>query len=250
MLLAIDIGNSNITLGFFSKNKLIEKKSLATNTKMSVKNYSEIFTDLVGNMSIEDCIISSVVPEIDKKIEKIIYKTFKIKPTFITIKTNLGIKIKSKNPETAGADRIVNVAAAKNLYKYPAIVIDIGSAITFDIIDNNGDFIGGLIMPGLNLQLKSLYDYTSKLPMLEINPIEKTINNDTKNSILSGVIRGTACSIDGLIEECKKELKTNPYIILSGGNSEFMSKYIKNYDTINPNLTLEGLNIIYDYLHK
>ena len=250
MLLAIDIGNTNITLGFFSENNLIEMKYLKTDVHLFADEYIEQFKNVLGDYNIKHCIISSVVPEINATIKEVINKLLEIEPIFINSNLNIGLKIKSEKPETAGADRIANAFYASKKCPKPAIVVDIGSAVTFDVIDNNGEFIGGLIMPGLTLQLKALNDYTSKLPLADIKPIDKIINNDTENSLLSGVIRGTACAIDGLILKCEEELKEKPYIILTGGNADIISKYLTKYDSINKELTLQGINLIYNTISQ
>lgn len=244
MFLAIDIGNTNITLGIFEEDKLISKKYIETNLLKTVDEYTNLFKNELLDYKFNNCIISSVVPELDKKITEVISKLLDIKPIFINSNLNLGLKIKSEHPETAGADRIANAVYASKKCPKPAIIIDVGSAITFDVIDKKGDFIGGLIMPGLKLQLKALYDYTSKLPIVDIKPIDKVINNDTENSILSGVIRGAACAVEGLIQKCTEELGIKPYVVLTGGNANLITKYISHYDEINQNLTLEGINII------
>lgn len=248
MILILDIGNTNITIGLCDDNKIVRTEKLETDISLTENEYGQVFSKYT-NVNINGCIVASVVQEIDEIIKKAIQQTFNISPIFVNSNINLGFKIKSEHPETAGADRIANAAYASKLCPKPSIVVDIGSAVTFDVIDKNGDFIGGLIMPGLGLQLKTLYENTSKLPQIEIKPVEKTINNDTENSILSGVVRGTACAIDGLILECQKELGEKPYVALTGGNSELISKYLARYEEINPNLTLEGINLIYKLNH-
>ena len=159
---------------------------------------------------------------------------------------NLVVQLKVKNPKEVGADRIANACGAKALYSKPAIIVDLGTATTFDIIDKNGDFIGGVIMPGLNLQFKALNNSTSKLPKIEADSVEKAIGDDTVNSILSGVIRGSACAIEGLISQCEKEIGEKATIVATGGYSTLIAKYMsREFDFINPCLTLEGLCYLY-----
>jgi len=250
MFLAIDIGNTNISLGIFKDGLLQNKSSFKYAKNMPIDYYIKIFKTLLINKDITNCTISSVVDEITEIVSKSIEKLFNIKPLVISSDTKLNLKIKSKNPEKIGMDRITNACAVKKLYSStPAIVVDIGTATTFDIINKKGDFIGGLIIPGINTQLKSLSDNTSKLPNIEINDINevtKTINTDTKKAILSGVIKGHAHAIEGLINDCKKELKVKPFIIATGGNAKLVSKYAKKnlFNEVNPDLTLEGLYVI------
>lgn len=239
MFLGVDIGNSGIKFGVFDKDILIKTFCLPV-----IKENLEEKLLFLKEYDIKDCVVCSVVPEIDNSFEKAVLSILNIKPLFINSDTNLGIGIDVKTPKEVGADRLVNACAANKLYSSPSVVIDAGSAITFDIV-KNGTFIGGLIMPGLGLQLKSLYSNTSKLPFIEIENINQFIGDDTKSCILSGVINGSACALDGLIEKCKKELGENTMIIGTGGNIEFLSAYMtKKFDIINPNLTLEGLYYI------
>ena len=156
-------------------------------------------------------------------------------------------KLKLKNPSEAGADRIANACGAYVLYSKPAIIVDLGTATTFDIINKDGDFIGGVIMPGLNLQFRSLNNSTSKLPRIEANTVNKAIGDNTVDAILSGVIRGSACAIEGLISQCEEELGEKAVIIATGGYSGLISQYMnRSFDFVNPYLTLEGLRFLYE----
>ena len=133
------------------------------------------------------------------------------------------------------------------LYDAPVIVVDSGSATTFDIVSADGNFVGGIIMPGVEMQLQSLYRNTSKLPEIEISDSDFVIGNSTESAILSGVVRGTACAIDGLISQCESEIGEDVMVIATGGCSEFLSKYMtREFDEINPELTLYGLKYLYE----
>ena len=251
MLLAIDIGNTSISLGIFKENTLINKLNFNYQKNMPIEYFTEVFKTILKDKDITECAISSVVDEITSIVSKSIEKVFNIKPFIINFNTDFGgMKISSKHPEKIGMDRISNAYAVKKLYaSKPAIVVDIGTATTFDIINKNGNFVGGIIIPGLNTQLKSLYDNTSKLPKIDLSDIKtvtKTINTDTQKAILSGVVKGHAHAIEGLLEDCKKELKGNPVVIATGGNAKLVSKYAKEnlFDEVNSNLTLEGLYYI------
>ena len=248
MLLTIDIGNTSISLGVFKENTLINKSSFSYIKNMPVEYFTKIFKVILKNKDITECAISSVVDELTDIVSKSIEKIYNIKPFVINFDTNFGdMKISSRHPEKIGMDRISNACAVKKLYaSKPAIVVDIGTATTFDIINKKGNFIGGIIIPGLNTQLKSLADNTSKLPSIDLNDIKKVtkiINTDTQKAILSGVVKGHAHAIEGLLEDCKKELKCKPIVIATGGNAKLVSKYAKEnlFDEINSNLTLEGL---------
>jgi type III pantothenate kinase len=247
MLLTIDIGNTSIKLGVFEDTALVEEFRLASDKELSKEEYSSLLKSLFKPYKITGCIIASVVEEINEKIKYAITKVFNIEPLFLNQDIKTGLKIKLKNPKEAGADRIANACAAFVNYSKPCIVIDFGTAISFDIVNSNGEFIGGVIAPGLRLQMNALNKFTSKLPKIEVAFSQKAIGDNTVDAILSGVIRGTACMIDGLIKQCENELGEKATIIATGGYSGLISNYLsKPFDFINPSLTLEGLRILYN----
>lgn len=251
MLLTVDIGNTNITLGLFDENALVEEFRLASDRDLSLEEYEVLLKSLFKDFSVSDCIISSVVEELTQKFKTAVENVFKINSLILTNKINTGIKIKLDNPEEAGADRIANAAGAYVLYNHPVIVIDFGTATSFDIVNADGDFIGGVIAPGINLQMKVLNKFTSKLPRTDVAISNSAIGNNTTDAILSGVIRGTACMIDGLIEQCEKELGQKAVVVATGGYSGLIANYLKRpFDFINPTLTLEGLRHLYNINKK
>ncbi len=250
MLLAIDIGNTNVTIGLFEKNSLIYKNNIHTDINY---DYKQDLSILYTSYSFCDCIISSVVDEITNIIAEAVNAIIGKTPAVVSSGMNLDLVIKAENPAKIGCDRLVNAYAAKKLYSTPAIVIDAGTATTFDIINENGDFIGGLIMPGINTQLKSLSSNTSKLPELNLSDFTtntKIINTETSKAILSGVVNGHTRAIEGLITDCRQELKQTPITILTGGNANIISKCNKytEFDYINIDLTLIGLNLIFNHI--
>ena len=200
MLLTVDIGNTSITLGLFDEEALVEEFRLASDKDLSLEEYEILLKSLFKDFKVVDCIISSVVEELTEKFKTAVDNVFKIDSLVLTNKINTGIKIKLDAPDEAGADRIANAAGAYILYKHPVIVIDFGTATSFDIVNEDGDFIGGVIAPGINLQMKVLNQFTSKLPRTDVAISTKAIGSNTTDAILSGVIRGTASMIDGLVE--------------------------------------------------
>ncbi len=247
MLLAIDIGNTSITLGVFDGESLTDTFRIASDKELPQYEYEVLLERLCKNFDIQDCIIASVVEELSNIIKKAADKVFKIDSFLLSNNSNLGVKVDLLKPEEVGADRIANAYGAYVTYPKPAIVVDLGSATTFDIINQKGNFIGGVIMPGLNMQFRSLNRNTSKLPRIEAGISEKAIGNCTEAALLSGVIRGSASAIEGLINQCEKELGEKAYVIATGGYSGLISQYMtRKFDCVNPSLTLEGLK----YLHK
>lgn len=246
MFLAIDIGNTNITFGVYNNNTLIKIHKISSNKKISQIEYENLIRNFLKNYKIKGCIIGSVVEELSILIKTACDNILNLNSILLTQNSNFGINISVENPHTVGVDRLANAYQASLKYNLPALVVDIGSAITFDIVSKNKEFIGGIIMPGINIQLNSLYEKTSKLPKIEIQKTFNTIGKSTKEAILSGIIKGTAYAINGLISECEKELNETANIILTGGNSDLISKFLPNTNIIiDNNLTLDGLKALY-----
>lgn len=246
MLLAVDIGNTNITLGIFDNDCLVRTFRLETDIN---QDYDKSLRGLLKGYSIDSCAIVSVVNELTLVFKASCDKLFGIDSALVS-KDNIDLKIALKEPEKVGEDRLVNAYAALKKYPLPAIVVDIGTAITFDIVSENKEFLGGVIMSGLNLQFGALNQYTSKLPLVQADISPKAIGDNTRNAILSGVMRGTACAVEGLIKQCEAELGERAVVIATGGQCFAIAEYMsRKFDFINPDLTLEGLKRIYQNSH-
>lgn len=254
MLLAIDVGNTNIVFGLFEKKNngnLIGSFRLETRHSRTSDEYFALFQPNYLSITnkpspITAIIISSVVPQTKYELEKFCKEHLKIKPTNVSdIKNKLGIKINIDNPEEVGADRLVNSVAAFSLHKKPAIILDFGTATTFDVIDNKGNYQGGVIAPGINLSIIALENTASKLPKISIEKPTRAIGKNTKQAMQSGIYYGYLGMIEKLIEEIKSELpKQKPLIIATGGLANFYKS--SKIDVIDSDLTLKGLKIIYD----
>lgn len=246
MILAIDIGNTNITCGLFANDNLVKSFRLPTDISITANRYAEIFKAEIGTSEIKGAVIGSVVDDITDRVIFAVKSTTKIEPIVLTYKSKMPITLSLKNNSELGSDRIANGIRAWNLFKKTVIVVDFGTATTFDIVNSKGEFIGGMISPGVKTQLKSLSDSTSLLDEFEPDDVDFVIGNCTKNAILSGVIRGIACMVDGMIEQTEFELGEKPILIATGGFSKIITKYMKRkFDLISPHLTLEGLNDLY-----
>ena len=246
MLLTIDIGNTSITLGIFDGSVPAAEFRLASDKDLSLEEYEVLIKSLFKNLKPSGCIISSVVDELTQKFKTAVDNVFALESLILTSDLNTGVKILLDNPKEAGADRIANVAGAYVLYDKPVVVVDFGTATSFDIVNAKGEFIGGIIAPGINLQLKSLNKFTSKLPKIYAALSNCTIGHNTADAILSGVIRGSAAMIDGIVEQCEHELGERAVIVATGGYSGLIANYMKRpFDFINPTLTLEGLRQLY-----
>jgi type III pantothenate kinase len=247
MLLIADIGNTNITLGLFEGDNYINEFRIPSDKDLSGEEYEILLKSLFKDFNITGCVIASVVEELNYKFKHAIDKVFNLNSIFVDCNINLGIKIKTDTPAEVGADRIANAVASKNLYKGAVIVIDFGTATTFDIINSKGEFLGGVIAPGINTQIKSLNIATSKLPKIEVSISSSAIGHNTTDAILSGVIRGTASMVDGLVNQCEKELGEKATIVATGGYCGLIANYLSRpFDDVNRNLTLLGLKKIYE----
>ena len=246
MLLTVDIGNTNITLGLFEKDNCEKEFRIASDRDLEQSEYENLLKSLFKDYYIDGCVIGSVVNELDEKFFNSVKNVFGIIPVVVTDKINAGVTIVADKPEEVGADRIANAAAVAKMNIGAAIVVDFGTATTFDIVNSKKEFCGGIIMPGLRTQLKSLYSSTSKLPEIEMDFSPCAVAKNTKDAILAGVIRGNACMVDGLVEQCENELGEPVKLIATGGYSGLMANYMKRkFDFVNPILTLQGLNYIY-----
>lgn len=247
MLLAVDIGNTNITLGVFKDDELLLTKRLVTDINKTSEEYATLIAEKLKNVFITKAVIASVVDELNIIVKNACDNVFGVDSFLFNTTSKTGVVLDVANPELVGADRVANAYAAAKLYSLPCIIVDSGSATTFDIVSSDKRFFGGIIMPGINMQLNSLCEKTSKLPKIEPEEIESVIGVDTKTCILSGVIRGHACAIEGLIKECEEEMNQKCTIIATGGIAKLVSKYMKrDFDYINQDLTLQGIKFLYE----
>ncbi len=246
MLLTADIGNTNITLGLFNNDKYVNEFRLASDRDLSGEEYEILLKSLFKDYKIDGCVIASVVEELNIKFKRAVDNVFGIKSVFVASDITLGVKVCTDNPREVGADRLANAVAASVLYKGAVIVIDFGTATSFDIINSKHEFLGGVIAPGINTQMKCLKNSTSKLPKIDVSISQNAIGHNTTDAILSGVIRGTACMVDGLVAQCESELGEKATIVATGGYCGLIANYLtRPFDCVNPILTLEGLKHIY-----
>ena len=255
MLLAIDVGNTNIVLGAFDNEKLVKSFRVATSYEKSRDEYGMMFLQLllfngIKAEEIGDVIISSVVPPVMYSLERAVTKYLGKKPIVVTNKLDLGLDIKYENPREVGADRLVNAVAALEKYKTDLIVVDFGTATTFCAVTKNGDYLGGAICPGIKISVEALFSKTSKLPRIELTPTKTVIGKTTVSSMQSGVIHGYVGQVDYMVKLMREEMGVNAKVIATGGLSGMISEESTTIDVIEPNLTLDGLRIIYDRLKE
>lgn len=246
-LLAIDIGNTNVTAGLFKCKKLAGKIKIPT---FSYSSYIRCIKALAKRSGLDtgdvsEVIISSVVPlALARFIVECRKVSHAVKITILGKDEVVPIKNLYRIKNEVGQDRLVNAYAAKLLYGAPAVVIDFGTAVTFDIISGKGDYMGGLILPGIELSLSSLYKRTALLPKVELKKAASIIGRDTVNSMRGGILFGFGAMSDGLVSRYRKILGNNTKIIATGGNSGLVKKYAKSIQIVDEDLTLKGLRLI------
>ncbi len=237
MLLAIDIGNTSVAFGIFQGKRLRSSWKISTQDVLSGKT-------IKFPQDIETAIISSVVPKATPIFKKAIAKKYKIRPLVLGENIEAPIKNLYSKPKQVGQDRLVDAVAVKVLYGYPVIVIDFGTAITFDVISKKGEYLGGLIFPGIETSLNALSQKAALLPKIEVEPPSGLIGRDTVDSMRSGVFYGIGALCDGVIAKLKA--KYGPMkVIATGGHAALMAKFTKTIRKVDPNLTLEGLRLIF-----
>ncbi len=241
MLLATDIGNTNISFGVFRDNKLVKKFDIP-DEKYSFKTLKSF----LSRINIDGCIICSVAPQSTDILEKDLKNYLDIKPYILGKNINVPIKNCYRKPRQIGQDRLVNAYAGMILFGVPLIVTDFGTAITFDIVSGQKEYLGGMILPGLSTSLEALSQKTALLPEINLSNPKEFIGRDTKSGMLSGIVYGFAALTDGLISKIRKEIGKNAKVIATGGDVNLINNYCFKIDKVDIDLTIKGLNFIYN----
>lgn len=251
MLLAIDIGNTNITLGVYSEDVLCFTARLATAQGTTADQYAVEIKNILELhglefTKIEDCIVSSVVPSVGGAVCNAVSLLCDIVPLELGPGVKTGLNIKIDNPAQLGADLVAGAVGAISEYTLPCVVIDMGTASTISVIDKNGAYLGGVISAGVRLTLKALCENTAQLPSIDIVAPKSVIGSNTVDCMKSGLIFGTAAMIDGILDRISDELGEIPTVVATGGLSKEIISYCKNDIIYNADLLLDGLREIYE----
>ena len=234
MLLAIDLGNTNTVLGLFRGKRLIKEWRYSTRKFKIPKIQARV----------KAVIVASVVPALNRKLKTGIRKRFKCNPFFVTAENIPGLKVGLKNKREVGADRVVDALAAFTLYEGPLVVVDFGTATTFDAISARGEYLGGAIAPGIDLAKDALYEQAAKLPKIKISAPKQIIGRNTVSAMRSGLVYGYVSMVEGMVERFKKAIGKRPKVIATGGLAKLICKYTRVVDKIDAKLTLKGLRMI------
>jgi type III pantothenate kinase len=251
MLLAIDVGNTGVGLGVFEGEKLRNTWRMATSISRTPDEYSALFLPLLHqeglkSSDITDVCICSVVPPMVGTLTDLFDRYFKIKPLIVGAGTKTGVRIRMDNPREVGPDRIVHSAAAHHLYGGPLIIVDMGTATTFDTITKNGEYTGGAIAPGFQTAAEALFARTAMLPRVNLTRPAKSIGSNTIAAMQSGIVFGYIGLVEGMINRIQKELPEKAKVIATGGFTYILEHEMNQVDIINPNLIFTGLRLIYE----
>jgi type III pantothenate kinase len=251
MLLAIDIGNTNIVLGLYQSKKLITHWRLATQAERTADEYGVILTQLVEHggfrcEQISAIVVSCVVPPMLTTAQELAARFFAREPLIVGPGIKTGMPILYENPKDVGADRIVNGIAAYDKYRDACIVVDFGTATTIDLISPKGEYVGGAIAPGLSISLEALVQRASKLPRIEIVKPKEVVGRNTVNSIQAGIFYGYVGLVDGIVHRIQQEHDIRGNVVATGGLAPLVASECSSIHEVDEFLTLDGLRIIYE----
>ena len=255
MLLALDAGNTNVTIGTFEFGKLTATWRLRTVHEQTADEWGVLLRSLfqlagLHVSKVDGIIIASVVPPIDAALALMARRYFETEALFVTPETDTGLKICYDDPKEVGADRVVNAVAA--LYKYggPCVVVDLGTAITFDVISAGSEYLGGIIAAGIGISIDALFARTARLPRVDFREPAKLIGTNTVGSVQSGLYYGALGMIDGIVERLVRELGPDTKVVATGGQAPLIARSSQRLKVVDENLTLDGLEIIWNRIAR
>lgn len=255
MLLAVDCGNTHLVIGLFDGEKLLRSWRLSTDTRKTEDEYLVMLRQLLAEdghslQEISGMAVGSVVPAVNFALYKLADKYLRCEHCFVTYETDTGIPILMDNPAEVGADRIINAVSAHAKYSGPLIIVDFGTATTFDCITAAGEYIGGAICPGIEISQQALFARAAKLANIELRRPQSAVGKNTADCLRSGLLWGYGGQIDGLVRRMKAEIGCDATVIATGGLASFISSFAETIDVVDGQLTLEGLRMIWERVHR
>ncbi|MEW6172393.1 MAG: type III pantothenate kinase [Bacillota bacterium] len=251
MILVLDIGNTNITAGVFQQRKLIAAWRLATRREQTADELGMTLRQFLREEGLDpeevtDVAGCSVVPPLNPVVEEMSQRYFNRQVFFIGPGTRTGVPIKYENPREVGADRVVNAAAGFAVYGGPLIIVDFGTAITFDVISAKGEYLGGVIAPGVGISCEALFSRAARLPRVDLVAPPAVIGRNTVQSMQAGIVLGFAGMVDEIVRRIKAELKEDPSVVATGGFAELIARQSQTIEQVDPYITLTGLRLIHE----
>jgi len=255
VLLALDAGNTNVTIGAFEFGKLTATWRLRTVHEQTADEWGVLVRSLfqlagLHVSKVDGIIIASVVPPIDAALALMARRYFKTEALFVTPETDTGLKICYEDPKEVGADRVVNAVAALHKYGGPCVVVDLGTAITFDVISAGSEYLGGIIAAGIGISIDALFARTARLPRVDFREPGKLIGTNTVGSVQSGLYYGALGMIDGIVERLVRELGPDTKVVATGGQAPLIARSSQRLKVVDENLTLDGLEIIWNRIAR
>jgi type III pantothenate kinase len=245
VILAVDVGNTQILIALYAEAEITDHWRLATNAERTSDEYAVLIRQFIGDVAIEGVAISSVVPRATAALRSMSTKYFKLDPVVVEPGTKTGMPILIDNPREVGADRIVNAIGAYDLYGGPAIVVDFGTATTLDAVSGKGEYLGGAILPGIEISMDALFARADRLSRVELIEPRSVIGKSTAEALQSGAIYGFAGQVDGICRRMQDELGEST-VVATGGLSGLISRFSTTIQHVDPWLTLHGLRLVFE----
>lgn len=251
MIMVFDVGNTNIVMGVYREGQLFKHWRIRTDNQRTCDEYGVLIKSLfdfdgLQMQDVEALVMSSVVPSLMLELEWMAHKFFSCRPLLVGPGIKTGLAIKYENPREVGADRVVNAVAAYHKYGGNLIIVDFGTATTFCVVNEKGDYLGGAIAPGIKISTEALFARAAKLPRVEMIKPRSLIGKNTVSSMQAGIVYGFVGQVEGIINRMKRELEFEPTVVATGGLAKVIARETAAIDVVDDFLTLDGLHLIYE----